>query len=78
MRIVSEIPHEDCRITIFSWNGKYLIKYEQGPLEQTYKVSEWDVREEEVGPLAKGSLLDKALERFVAMSQDLRASLTEL
>lgn len=78
MRIVAEIPHETCRITVFSWNGKYLLKYEQGPMEQTYKVSEWDIREEDVEKLVKGPLLQKALDRFAIMGKDLRDSLADL
>lgn len=34
---------QDIRISIFEWNQKYLIKYEMGPFEQTYKISLWDV-----------------------------------
>ena len=43
MRIVKEISHPGCKISIFSWNGKYLIKFEQGDLEQTYKIDETDL-----------------------------------
>jgi hypothetical protein len=31
------------KCTLFSWNGKYLIKLENGHLEQTYKISELDI-----------------------------------
>jgi hypothetical protein len=30
MRIVGEIPHDVCKITLFSWNNRYLIKLELG------------------------------------------------
>ena len=43
MRVVREINHPECKITIFSWNNRYLIKLEQGPLEQTFKIPETDV-----------------------------------
>ena len=43
MRVVAELPRPDCKITIFSMNMKYIIKFEQGVLEQTYKLSEMDV-----------------------------------
>lgn len=43
MRIVAELPHPDCKITIFSMNNKFIIKFEQGTLEQTYKLAEMDI-----------------------------------
>lgn len=43
MRVVAELPHPDCKITIFSMNNKYIIKFEQGTIEQTYKLAEMDV-----------------------------------
>lgn len=43
MRAIAELPHPDCKISIFSMNNKYLIKFEKGAYEQTYKLSELDV-----------------------------------
>ena len=43
MRVVAELPHPDCKITIFMMNNKYIIKFEQGTLEQTYKLAEMDI-----------------------------------
>lgn len=43
MRIVAELPHPDFKITIFNMNQRYIIKFEQGALEQTYKISEMDI-----------------------------------
>lgn len=43
MRTLAELPHPDCKITIFSMNQKFIIKIEQGTLEQTFKISELDV-----------------------------------
>lgn len=43
MRTLAELPHPDFKITIFSMNQKFIIKFEQGTLEQTYKISEHDV-----------------------------------
>lgn len=40
MRIVGEIPHEVMKITIFQWNGKYIVKFEISHFEQSYKFSE--------------------------------------
>jgi hypothetical protein len=38
MRIIDTIPHPQLRISIFSMNDKYLIKFEARQYEQTYKV----------------------------------------
>lgn len=43
MRTLAELPHPDCKITIFGMNQKYIIKFEQGNLEQTYKIAEADI-----------------------------------
>ncbi len=45
MRLVAQIPHPACRISILSWNGKFILKFEAGLLEQTFKVSESEAGE---------------------------------
>ena len=43
MRVLAELPHPDCKISIFGMNQKFIIKFEQGNLEQSYKIAEVDV-----------------------------------
>lgn len=43
MRILAELPNPDCKITIFGMNQKFIIKFEQGNLEQSYKIAEADI-----------------------------------
>lgn len=43
MRVLAELPHPDCKISIFGMNQKFIIKFEQGTLEQSYKIAEVDV-----------------------------------
>ncbi|MEL7145582.1 MAG: hypothetical protein AAFO69_04370 [Bacteroidota bacterium] len=43
MRVVKEIPGVEYNTTIYSWNNKFIIKFESGPYEQTYKISELDL-----------------------------------
>lgn len=43
MRVIAELPHPECKISIFSMNQKYIIKFEQGTFEQSYKLSELDL-----------------------------------
>jgi hypothetical protein len=43
MRIIDTIPHPQLKISIFQMNGKYLVKFEAGSYEQTFKVDESEV-----------------------------------
>ncbi len=79
MRAVADIPHRQCKITLFAWNGKYIIKIEQGMLEQTYKVSEFDVAdEEEVKKLLDEVFMNTVLKRFVEMDNALFEAIERL
>ena len=73
MRVVKEISHPACKITVFFWNQKYLIKLEQGDFEQTFKVSELDILEEELDQILSEHFVNLALQRF----QDMQKSLWE-
>lgn len=75
MRVVKEIPHSACKITVFSWNQKYLIKLEQGDFEQTFKVSEFDVLESELDEILTDEFVNQALERFADMQKSLWKSI---
>lgn len=75
MRVVKEVPHPKVKITVFSWNQKYLIKLELGPLEQTFKVSEFDVLEQELDEILSERFIGQALKRFDEMHQSLRESM---
>ena len=76
MRVVGEIPHGDCKITIFSWNNRYLIKLEQGLLEQTFKVNEYDVSgEPEVYKIVDQPFIQEAIERFAEKNRSLRQAM---
>jgi hypothetical protein len=47
MRIIREFPFaEHIKASLFSWNGKYILKLESGMLEQTYKIPEMEVSSE--------------------------------
>ena len=79
MRIIGEIPHSSCKITLFSWNSKYLVKLERGLIEQTFKVPEYEVSgDEEINRLVGGDFLDQALQRFDEMEASLMEALESL
>ena len=76
MRVLREIQHSDCRITIFSWNNRYIIKVEQGLLEQTFKVHEYDVAgDEDILKLIDETFIKQTLDRFVNMDASLSEAL---
>ena len=71
MRIIGEIPHKDCKISIFHWNEKYLIKFELGLYEQTYKIDEFEVESDEaLKSLIDEVFIQKIMKRFDEMHQD--------
>jgi hypothetical protein len=75
MRVVKEIPNPQCKITVFSWNQKYLIKLEAGPFEQTFKVSELDILEQELEEILSPDFIAAALKRFDDMRISLQKSM---
>lgn len=76
MRVVKEFIQEEIRISIFSWNNKYIIKFEFGPLEQTFKASEMDILEEsDLELFWKGDFFEKVKQRFQEMGKTFRAQM---
>ena len=80
MRVVAEIPNQNLKITIFSWNGKYLLKFEKGMYEQTYKISEMDINgDDEIKQIANDpEFVAEAMERFKDMNKGLNDALNKL
>ena len=76
MRVIKEVKHPACKITLYAWNNRYIIKLEAGLLEQTFKVNEFDVTsEQEVEKLLDETFIREALERFDQMSHSLGGAL---
>ena len=46
MKIIKETTIEDFKVTIYHWNNKFLLKFEDGWHEITYKISELDLNNE--------------------------------
>jgi len=79
MRVIGEIPHPECKVTLFHWNNRYLIKLEHGLMEQTYKVQEYDVSsEDDVKRLVSEEFISQALRHFEGMQQALRDALLKV
>jgi len=76
MRVVGEIPHDVCKITLFAWNNRYLIKLELGLLEQTYKVNQFDITSEaDLYKIVDESFIKDAMNRFRDMEESLQLAL---
>jgi len=76
MRIIAELPHPEFKITIMMMNQKFIIKLEQGSLEQIYKIPEMDLTD---GVNSVFELMDEAFlktvgDRFITMRADFKSS----
>ncbi|MBX7125971.1 MAG: hypothetical protein K1X47_09780 [Cyclobacteriaceae bacterium] len=78
MRVVREINHPSCRITIFQWNNRYIVKLESGRYEQTYKLDQFDIlSEQHLEGLVSGEFMASAIRRFEEMDGDWKKALRD-
>ncbi|TCC98108.1 hypothetical protein EZ449_21770 [Pedobacter frigidisoli] len=73
MRVIAELPHPECKITIFSMNQKYIVKIEQGTFEQSYKLAELDLSGggvNDVFEILDEEFISTVIERFKLMRTD--------
>lgn len=73
MRIIDTIAHPTLRISIFEMNQKYIVKFELGALEQSFKFSELDIINLEIlkADVAE-KIIPNVLLRFEEMQKDLK------
>jgi hypothetical protein len=76
MRTIAELPHPEFKITIMAMNQKFIIKLEQGSLEQIYKIPEMDLTDgvNSVFELLDEPFLKTVGERFLTMRADFKES----
>ncbi len=76
MRVLAELPHPTCKITIFSMNQKFIVKLEKGIFEQIYKLSELDIPEglDGVFQILDDDFMKSAAERFEQMRTDFKSA----
>jgi hypothetical protein len=78
MRTVAEIPHHTYKISVFSYNAKFIVKIELGQFEQIYKINEMDVMGlEDVKNMLTPAFLENCMDRFLTMREDWHKSFTE-
>ncbi|HEY2581234.1 MAG TPA: hypothetical protein VGI43_05490 [Mucilaginibacter sp.] len=72
MRIIAELPHPEFKISILNMNNKFIVKIEQGTLEQTYKIPEADLLDgvNSVFELLDDEFLKTVAARFTEMRKD--------
>jgi hypothetical protein len=66
MRNLGEIMHPGCKISLFSFNQKFIVKFEQGLVEQTLKFEhlEFDRGEVELRERLNETFISKVIESF--------------
>ncbi len=77
MRVIAELPHAECKITLFNMNQKYIVKFEQGNLEQSYKLSELNLTgggANEIFQMLDEEFIATVVTRFAAMRLDFSAA----
>ncbi|PST83209.1 hypothetical protein C7T94_11465 [Pedobacter yulinensis] len=75
MRVIAELPHPECKISIFFMNQKYIVKFEQGTLEQSYKLAELDLSGggvNEIFQIIDEAFIQTVISRFKDMRKDFR------
>jgi hypothetical protein len=74
MRIIAELPHPDFKISILNMNQKFIVKIEQGSLEQSYKIPEMDLTDgvNSIFELMDEAFLTKVAARFIEMRVDFK------
>lgn len=71
MRVIGELPSDYCKISLFQWNEKYLVKFELGLYEQTFKIDEYEVADvEALKSLITEDFIKKVMQRFDNMHDD--------
>ncbi|WKK73496.2 hypothetical protein QYS49_16140 [Marivirga salinae] len=71
MRVIGELPNNFCKISLFQWNEKYLVKFELGLYEQTFKIDEYEVADvNELKSLISEEFIKKVMNRFDEMHAD--------
>jgi hypothetical protein len=70
MRIVGDIPHSYCKITIFQTTNRYAVKFEQDGFEQTYKFRIGDAINglPDVRKVMTEAVIEQIIEQFKAMA----------
>ena len=79
MRIIKESVVDNCKVSIYHWNNRYLIKLEVDWMEQTYKINQLDLTDEsELDKILNPKFMSDVMLCFQAMSKSFQESLKSL
>ena len=68
MRILGNIHHPNMRITVFTMNDKYIIRFEAGLMEQLFKISQTEINGiESIEKMLDEEFIKKIIDRFNEM-----------
>ncbi len=74
MRIIDQIPHESMTITILQMNDKFQVRFEAGPMEQTFKFLLEEVKSlENLKSKINTEFIESTRKRFNEMFLQMRA-----
>lgn len=75
MRILGYIPHPTLKITIFHYENRFSLKFENAMYEQTFKIrpAEGLNNEEDIRNMVNTAFLELIEARFVAMHTQMSA-----
>jgi hypothetical protein len=79
VKFIKEIPNNYCKVLLFAWNNKFILKFEAGMYEQTYKVNEYDVSgEDEIEEMLGETFMINVVSRFKSMADDFESILDSI
>jgi hypothetical protein len=71
MRQLEEVPHHTFKITIHSYNSRFIVKIELGQFEQSFKINESDVSGlSDVKKMLSEEFYGNCMKRFLVMRED--------
>jgi hypothetical protein len=77
MRYLKDIPNKEYKISLYQWNGKYIVKFEAGGMyEQIYKIDETEFESlAELESVLDEKFVEALSERFRQMHTDTQGSM---
>ena len=80
MRVIEEISYPQFKLSVFYMNGKYIINFSQGNLEQAFKISELDyiIKDvHDIKQIVNDEFIRIVLARFTEMNKQLATALID-